>query len=80
MTVYTADGSIVLSDDCPSEDAEVLLQQLLALPSAAVDWRQCKSAHAAVVQLLMAAKRPLLGPPQGEFLRDLIEPALKRAP
>ena len=80
MTVYAADGSIVLSGDCPSEDADVLLQQLLALPFAAVDWRQCKSAHTAVVQLLIAARRPLLGPPQGVFLSDLIEPALKRTP
>ena len=69
MTVaISPDGVIKLSGRCPSEDAEALLQLLLASPGAHVDWCECQSAHAAVIQVLMAARPRLLGPPSGEFL------------
>ncbi|HZZ70367.1 MAG TPA: hypothetical protein VFE18_19525 [Phenylobacterium sp.] len=73
----TADGVIQLLDNCPSEDAETLLQHLSAQPEASVDWRLCDQAHAAVVQVLMAAGAELRGPPRGAFLREMVEPAMK---
>lgn len=77
MTVRsTVDGSIVLEGTCSSEDAEELLQSLVEVPGASVDLRACEFAHTAVVQVLLAAKPKLLGPPLGGFLNAWIYPLL----
>lgn len=79
MTVRLGDESqIVLEGDCPAEDAEILLGRLLALPQATVDWRLCDHTHTAVVQVLLASRATLRGPPRGAFLRDVLEPCLMR--
>jgi hypothetical protein len=79
MTVVLHDkNTIRLIGACPAEDGEALLQHLLANPKADVDWRGCESAHAAVIQVLLVSRRPLLGPPASEFLRQFIGPALGR--
>ena len=77
MTVTLTDSTVVLSGDCPLEDAEILVQRLIENGGAGVDWTQCEHAHTAVIQVLMAAKRPLKGPPSGEFLKTQIDPALR---
>jgi hypothetical protein len=78
MTVrLTPEGELVLDGICPSEDAESLLQNLATAPSTPVDLRTCESAHTAVIQVLMAAKPRLLGPPAGLLLRDWVYPILK---
>ena len=80
MTVrLSADGTIVLDGICPLEDAEKLQQYLLSAQGAAVDWRSCVSAHTAVLQILHAARPLLRGPPQGDFLRNYVEPLMKLA-
>jgi hypothetical protein len=77
MTVRAAaNGCIELIGACPCGDAESLLQLLLADPAATVDWRQCLGAHAAVVQVLMAVRPKLLGPPADARLRDWVTPAI----
>ena len=77
MTVRaTASDVVALEGTCPSEDAEALLQHLLARPNATVDWRACEAAHTAVVQVLMAAQPKLLGPPAGLYLQDWVQPFL----
>jgi hypothetical protein len=79
LTVVLHDANTIrLIGACPADDGEALLQQLLANPGAEVDWRGCENAHAAVIQVLLAAKRPLRGPPAGEFLHRFIGPALAR--
>jgi hypothetical protein len=79
MTVVLHDAQTIrLIGACPAEDGEALLQQLLANPSAEIDWRGCESAHGAVVQVLLVSGRPLQGPPAGEFLQRFIGPALAR--
>lgn len=81
MTVRTASsGCIELVGACPSEDAEPLLQLLLADRGATVDWRNCRGAHTAVVQVLMAVKPKLLGPPADAGLKDWVAPAITRSP
>jgi hypothetical protein len=78
MTVHlTPEGVIALRGECPSEDAEILLQHLTGGSGPVVDWRECDRAHSAVVQLLMASGVELVGPPRGAFLRDMVEPAIK---
>lgn len=77
MTIRIAtNGVIELLGVCASEDAEPLLEQLLAAPGATVDWRDCRQAHTAVVQVLLAAKPKLLGPPADAHLKNWVEPAI----
>lgn len=79
MTVRTAGAElIVLEGKCPSEEAEMLLQRLLAVPEAVVDLQRCESLHAAVIQVLLAAKPTLQLPPTdtevGSWLRSVLLP------
>ena len=69
-------GVIELEGVCTSEDAEVLLQHLLAVPDAVIDWEACESAHTAVIQVLLLAKPTLRGVPKGAALRDWVHPLL----
>ncbi|HET9148783.1 MAG TPA: hypothetical protein VFN77_12080 [Acetobacteraceae bacterium] len=78
MTVELSRDTILLSGACPAGEAEALLRLLCADPGAAVDWRGCEEAHAAVIQVLLAARPRLLGPPGGAFLRERIAPLLDR--
>jgi hypothetical protein len=81
MTVRaSADGAILLEGSCPGEDAEALLQQLLAAPTAAVDIRRCDSAHTAVIQVLMAFKPKLLGPPGNHPMWQWVYASLNSRP
>ena len=69
-------GDIILVGACGDDDAEPLLELLLTHPRAAIDWRDCVAAHTCIVQLLLAAGRPLLGPPKDPFLTRWVEPHL----
>ncbi|NPU11408.1 hypothetical protein HL666_11615 [Bradyrhizobium sp. 83002] len=73
--VLNQSGAIQLIGACSVDDAEPLLQLLLANPIAPIDWRNCDTAHAAVIQVLLAAMRPLRGPPAGTLLKGLKGPA-----
>jgi hypothetical protein len=80
MTVRIATaGCIELVGSCPIGDAEPLLQHLLADRGATVDWRSCRGAHTAVVQVLMAMKPKLLGPPADVYLKEWVAPAIATA-
>jgi hypothetical protein len=81
MTVRTAERElIVLEGECPSEEAEMLLQRLLAAPEAVVDLQRCESLHAAVIQVLLAAEPTLRLPPAdttvGDWLRVVLLPVI----
>ena len=71
------DGLVELIGDCPSGDAETLLQHLSAHPEAKVDWRACSAAHTAVVQVLIAAGVAPQGPAGSRFLGEMVEPLLE---
>jgi hypothetical protein len=80
MTVtFIANGVIELAGACAVEDAEILLQHLLSEPRAVVDWSACKSAHSAVIQVLLVAKVQPQGTPQSLFLQEHVGPLLVRA-
>jgi len=77
MTIKVSiDGTIELSGICSSDEGEILLQNLLTTPNMMVDWRGCESAHTAVVQVLMAARPKLLGPPAAVGLEKWVQPML----
>jgi hypothetical protein len=63
MSVTRSDnGTIVLAGSCGVEEAEPLLQMLVATPEASVDWGLCTHLHTAVIQVVLAAKPKLTGP------------------
>lgn len=72
MSVRLADGVIVLEGDCPVDEAEALLDLLLANPNAPVDWTACGQLHTSVIQVLLAARRPTRGEPGNLLLRRWI--------
>lgn len=76
MTIRMSAGTVTLAGICPAEDAEVLLQHLLEKPGVAVDWRGCEAAHTAVIQVLLAAKPQVLGPPATDQLATWVQPLL----
>jgi hypothetical protein len=77
MTVRsTDDGTIVLKGRCPIEDAETLMRLLSLNRSATVDWRECDYLHTAIIQILLAARPAMLGPPRFIQLRQWIAPIL----
>lgn len=79
MSVLRDAGVLRLVGDCPVEDAEALMAQLLAEPGLAVDLAAAGALHAAVVQVLVALRPVLLGEPEDGFLRTWLLPALCRA-
>lgn len=75
----SASGVILLKGDCPIEEAEVLLRYLSADRTAPVDWSACEQAHTAVIQVLMAVQRRILGAPKNAFLRAHVALGMQRA-
>lgn len=76
MTVKLHEGSIRLEGDCPVEDAEQLLQLLLEHGRCPVDLGGCGRLHMAVVQVLLAARRTILGTPGNAFAAEWLLPQL----
>jgi hypothetical protein len=69
-------GVVELTGVCSSDEGEILLQHLLTNPNIMVDWRGCEAAHTAVIQVLMAARSKVLGPPAAALLEKWVQPAL----
>jgi hypothetical protein len=66
-------GVIVLAGDCAVEDGEALLELLQANPAAPVDWSGCAAMHTAVLQVLMAAHRRMVGQCGDMFVRRWVD-------
>lgn len=79
MSVQLVDGRVRLSGDCPVEDAETLLALLQENASAPIEIKDCGRLHMAVVQVILAAKRPPGGVPGNAFVRDWLLPQLLSA-
>jgi hypothetical protein len=73
----TGRGEIALRERCGMAEAETLQSLISRHPTAVVDWRECSYAHTAVVQVLLAARPKLLGPPTGPFLRSFVDRAVR---
>ena len=75
MTVRRVDdATIELEGVCFLEDVDPLLQHLSAAPRSTIDWRSCDAAHAAIIQLMLAAGVAVFGQPRGEFLKNMVDP------
>ena len=80
MTIsIKGDGVVALIGSCPVEDAEALLQHLLAAENPQVDWSGCERAHTAVIQVLLASGIVPNGEPTGAVVRDHVRGGLARA-
>ena len=76
MSVRLVSGIIILEGDCPVDEAEPLLELLLANPGASVDWSTCGQLHTTVIQILLAARPPMVGDAGTPFLRRWITPIM----
>lgn len=66
----------VLSGLCGAEAAEPLLGWLIDHPGGPVDLSRCRHLHAAVLQVLLAARPEIAGEPRDAFLREQVLPLL----
>ncbi|KXU32205.1 hypothetical protein A0J57_12260 [Sphingobium sp. 22B] len=71
MSVVVEEDRIILSGAATVEDAEPLLAALLEHPHHRIDIAGLARAHLAVVQLVLAAGRPVIGRPESPFLREI---------
>lgn len=62
-----------LEQDCGAEDAEALLEWLLGNPTAKINLKYCTHMHAAIVQVLLAARPSISHWPDNEALANLLE-------
>lgn len=76
MTIVASESGIALIGECPVEEAETLLRRLQDAPDATIDMAACGRLHMAVVQLLLAAGRPVRGVPDDPFLQRWLLPVL----
>ena len=77
MTVRRGDnGAFVLEGDCPVEDAEPLLQMLQNMPTAGIDWTQCRQLHTAVLQVILASGTAPIGPCGDAWVAEWLAPKL----
>lgn len=76
MTVRIDGRVIHLEADCRVEEAETLVALLEADPGSTVDVSECRSLHAATLQVLMHYRPEIAGQPADEFLREQVLPNL----
>jgi hypothetical protein len=76
MSVQLDEGKISLRDNCSVEDAELLLTLLQNHPGCPVDIGDATNLHAAVLQILLAFRRELIGHARDSFLQKWIIPVL----
>jgi hypothetical protein len=74
MSINVRDGVIHLEGRCGVEEAETLLGHL-SVPGVRIDLGGCEHLHAALFQLLMAARVPIAGEPAG-FVAEWLLPIL----
>ena len=81
MTVIVrGDCVVTLEGVCGTADAEALQRALLHDAQTSVEWSACEHLHAAVLQVLLAARRPVHGPPRSAFLRTHVSNLVEAAP
>ncbi|QQP91742.1 hypothetical protein IGS68_11290 [Skermanella sp. TT6] len=76
MSVRFADGTIILEGECQVDEAEPLLEFLLADPGAPVDWAGCTYLHTSLIQVLLAVRPRVINSPQSEFVLKWVVPTL----
>ncbi|TWA85246.1 hypothetical protein FBY14_11586 [Azospirillum brasilense] len=76
MPIHFDDRTARFEGACTVEEAIPLAEWLCAAEEPRLDLGGCTSLHTALLQVLLAAGKPIAVPPQGAFLRDWVMPAL----
>lgn len=79
MPIDVRPDTIALREAVSVEEAETLLEALQARPDHALNLSDCTHVHAAALQVLMAADRPVLAWPQDPELSRWLRAALPTA-
>ncbi|HYG90436.1 MAG TPA: hypothetical protein VD978_29720 [Azospirillum sp.] len=80
MPIRFEDATVRFEGACGVEEALPLSDWLLAREDARVDLGACTELHTAVLQVLMAAKRPVTVAPTDPFLALRVMPVLNPSP
>ena len=80
MPVIVGKASASLQGVCTVEDAEPLVQWLLAHPGGNVEMKDCENLHSAVLQTLLAGQAKCVGWPAGAGLRAWLQAAMCASP
>lgn len=75
MSVRQAAGVIYIEGDCGVDEAETLLNALLAAPDAKIDWSACGQLHTALIQLVLMRKGQVQSSCGNAWLRQWVSPA-----
>jgi hypothetical protein len=76
MSIVFEPDRAILRGAAAAEDAESLLEWILSHPEGGVDLRGADRLHTAVVQVLLAARPPIVRDPEEAFLRTWLLPVL----
>ena len=77
--IVRGDGVVMLEGICGAADADALQRALLTDAQTSVEWSACDQLHAAVLQVLLAAGRPVRGAPRSAFLRTHLSKLVEAA-
>ena len=75
MTIRRDHDAVLLENVCTVEDADVLMQELLA-GATHVDWSGCTHLHTACLQVLLAARPSVRGKPDNPAIARWLAPIL----
>ncbi len=76
LTLQVHQNRIVLSGDCPIEDADALLNLLVTSPDLQVDLSQAGHLHAAVFQALLSRGAHAIEPAGDQFVERWLRTSL----
>lgn len=77
MPIALTDDRAVLSETCVIEEADSLLAWIKEHPGGVVDMERCNHMHAAILQVLLAARPTFGSPPEDAFLKEHVWPLLR---
>ncbi|GAB6042831.1 hypothetical protein [Endothiovibrio diazotrophicus] len=77
MPLSYDEQTISIEGVCGVEEAESLLEWLNAHPDGAIDLLRCEHIHSAPLQVLLAARPPIVAAPGDEFLARWLLPLFK---
>jgi hypothetical protein len=79
MPVESNDQTLILAGVCTVEEAEAVLEWILEHPGGELDLSQAEHIHTAILQVLLAAGKSRVRPPQDPFLERVVSIGLSSA-
>lgn len=79
MPVESNDQILILTGVCTVEEAEAVLEWIIEHPGGELDLTQAEHIHTAILQVLLAAAKSRVRPPQDSFLGRVVRIGLSGA-